>query len=397
MPLGPTGPTGSTGRIGPTGSTGPTGPIGLQGTPGTASNTGATGRTGPTGPTGATGPQGIAGIASNTGATGATGRTGSTGPTGPIGPVGPAGNSSNTGATGRTGPTGPTGNTGPIGSTGATGPTGPIGLQGNPGTASNTGATGRTGTTGPTGQTGSTGTIGPTGAIGPIGPVGPVGPIGPVGTSYFTQSGNNIYYTGGNVGVGKIPTNGIALDILGNETVSGSISCSQMTLANGGNSATLAFVANQQIGFLPSSNTTFKIYHSVLNAYSYKNAHPLLIKDFSLDASAHSLNTTYYQLVFPMPECIYVDLTLNDVVFILPDVNTNVGGVDPKTQIFRFKIRQMRTGPSRYYHLQTYSNNPNGELIYDLYSGSQGYFYTPGAWYLEVHFYLGNWYCNTIN
>jgi hypothetical protein len=98
-----------------------------------------------------------------------------------------------------------------------------------------------------------------------------------------------------------------------------------------------------------------------------------------------------------MPECIYVDLTLNDVVFILPDVNTNVGGVDPKTQIFRFKIRQMRTGGSRYYHLQTYSNNPNGELIYNLYSGSQGYYYTPGAWYLEVHFYYGNWYCNTIN
>ena len=88
----------------------------------------------------------------------------------------------------------------------------------------------------------------------------------------------------------------------------------------------------------------------------------------------------------------------------MPDINTNVGSVDPKTQIFSFKIRQMMTGGGRYWHLKTHTyNNSNiippgavGGTIYAFANSSQGSYYTPGAWYMEVHYYMGNWYCNRL-
>ena len=138
-----------------------------------------------------------------------------------------------------------------------------------------------------------------------------------------------------------------------NFTINGGIhSQSEIIIANGvaQQSVTLAFKNNEQVGWLPNSNTTLKLYHSAVGAYSYKNAHPLLIKDFSLSASAET-SPTEQQLVFPMPECIYVDVYKNDLTLILPNINTMVGNVDPKTQIFRFKIRQTITGANRWLSL----------------------------------------------
>ena len=75
-----------------------------------------------------------------------------------------------------------------------------------------------------------------------------------------------------------------------------------------------------------------------------------------------------------------------------------VGNVDPKTQIFRFKIRQVK-GNHHYYHLKTFNtSSTEGGTIYNFQNASTGtYWYRPGAWYMEVHYYLGNWYTNTLN
>ena len=134
------------------------------------------------------------------------------------------------------------------------------------------------------------------------------------------------------------------------------------------------------------------MYYSAINSYSFVNSHPLVIKDYSLTATPSGNNNTEYDLVFPMPECFYVDLTNAEITFLLPDVNTYVGGVDPKTQICRYKFRQMLTGPNNYWHLKS-----QNATIYDYLNGSKGNFYTPGAWFLELHLYNGNWYCNSIN
>lgn len=64
-PAGPAGAVGPQGSAGPTGSTGPQGPAGAQGPQGLAGATGAQGPAGPAGPqgvAGATGPQGLAGL-----------------------------------------------------------------------------------------------------------------------------------------------------------------------------------------------------------------------------------------------------------------------------------------------------------------------------------------------
>ena len=186
-----------------------------------------------------------------------------------------------------------------------------------------------------------------------------------------------------------------------NLTVNGGIEVkNEITIGNSANYVKLEYIDNVPVGYMESSSRALKIYHSAINFYSYMNAHPLVIKDFSYTATATSTTiATTIQLVFPMPEYIYVDITLNDVTLILPKINTNYGAVDPKTEIFRFKIRQV-SGGGKSWHLQTYNvlNNPSGGgTIYNFENGSQGYSYSPEFWGMEVHYYLGNWYTNRLN
>jgi hypothetical protein len=138
---------------------------------------------------------------------GKTGDTGYTGYTGPIGNTGFTGSIGQTGDTGFTGPIGNTGFTGSIGQTGDTGFTGPIGNTGPKGIDGTNGTRGDTGFTGPKGIDGTNGTRGDTGFT---------GPQGVAGTNYFTQSGSDIYYNSGNVGIKKVPTS--TLDVNGTLT-----------------------------------------------------------------------------------------------------------------------------------------------------------------------------------
>lgn len=109
------------------------------------------------------------------------------------GPVGPKGDK------GDQGPIGLQGIKGDKGDLGETGPQGPQGLQGIQGLK---GDKGDQGVPGPQGPQGLQGIQGLKGDKGDKGDQGVPGPQGPAGTSYFTKTGNNIYYNSGNVGIG---------------------------------------------------------------------------------------------------------------------------------------------------------------------------------------------------
>jgi uncharacterized protein YjbI with pentapeptide repeats len=193
----------SSGNVGPTGPTGPVGIAGVNGATGATGVFGYQGLTGATGTPGATGAQGPTGLTGPWGVTGSFGLFGETGPTGPIGPTG-----SNSGK----------GNTGPTGPKGPTGPTGVMGPQGIYGVTGNTGATGAIGATGPHGETADVGNTGATGVY------------GVTGANIWDRTvanTNNIYYTGGRVGIQTSTAPGTAastqylLDVGGNIKTTG--------------------------------------------------------------------------------------------------------------------------------------------------------------------------------
>jgi alpha-tubulin suppressor-like RCC1 family protein len=194
----------SSGNVGPTGPTGPVGIAGVNGVTGATGIFGYQGRTGATGAPGATGAQGPTGLTGPWGVTGAFGLFGATGPTGPIGPTG-----SNSGK----------GNTGPTGPRGPTGPTGVMGPQGVYGITGNTGATGAIGATGPHGESVDVGNTGATGMHGVTG--------ANLWGRTVGDNTDNIYYTGGRVGIqtstapGTVASTQYMLDVSGNIKTTG--------------------------------------------------------------------------------------------------------------------------------------------------------------------------------
>ena len=107
---------------------------------------------------------------------------------------------------------------------GISGFTGPTGLQGIQGIQ------GISGFTGPTGLQGIQGIQGISGFTGPTGAAGLTGFTGPTGSSLWTISNNNMYFTNGNIAIGKT-TPLTTLDISGNVYISpGSMAIGTSTL-----------------------------------------------------------------------------------------------------------------------------------------------------------------------
>jgi len=104
---------------------------------------------------------------------------------------------------------------GPSGPSGPSGPTGPSGADST--------VSGPSGPTGPTGPSGADSTVsGPTGPSGADSTVsGPTGPSGPDGTNYWQagQAAGDIYYSGGDVGIGTNDPSE-ALEVIGKIEVS---------------------------------------------------------------------------------------------------------------------------------------------------------------------------------
>ena len=152
-----------------------------------------------------------------------------------------------TGSVGSAGPTGPQGIQGIQGSMGPTGPqgaTGPQGIQGIQGTSGSSGAQGPQGATGPQGIQGIQGTSGSSGAQGPQGATGPQGiqgSNGPTGIGFTTitnPSADNILLANGSSNSASASSNlkfnGSLMTVIGNVSVSGTISTSTIIATNGG-------------------------------------------------------------------------------------------------------------------------------------------------------------------
>jgi trimeric autotransporter adhesin len=116
---------------------------------------------------------------------------------GAVGPEGPQG------IQGEIGPQGIQGIAGADGAVGAVGPQGPQGVAG---------ADGAVGPQGIQGPAGTDGAVGLTGPQGPQGIQGPSGPEGPAGDGLWTQTGSDVFYDSGNVGINN-PAPDYKLDV----------------------------------------------------------------------------------------------------------------------------------------------------------------------------------------
>jgi len=211
-------------------------------------------------------------------------------------------------------------------------------------------------------------------------------------TGNITNSGDiftNTFSATGTIAGGNINTGG-------NVTATGYLKGSNLQFQS---NITLGYSELVSLDYTTLRQPTYKMYYSTLNATCYFTPCPLVIKDCYTNAS------TDFHLSLPCPETLYLDLTNNEITITLPYVNQFIGNVDVSKQIFCFRIRQMMTGAGNYWHLKTHThNNPNiippgavGGTIYDFQNRSQGSYYTPGAWYMEIHYYKGNWYSNRIS
>ena len=125
------------------------------------------------------------------------------------------------------------------------------------------GPEGPQGPEGPEGPQGPEGPEGPEGPQGPEGPEGPEGPQGPAGESLWSQNGNDIYYSDGNVGIGTTPD--YKLDV---EVASPANGVVQRISATGGTGAQVnlfqAGVANWAFG-QPSGEDAFSFWQGRTN------------------------------------------------------------------------------------------------------------------------------------
>ena len=149
---------------------------------------------------------------------------------GPVGPQGKTGSQGPKGDKGNKGEQGPVGAQGPKGDNGETGAVGPKGERGLKGDKGDTGAIGARGPKGDKGEPGTTGVQ------------GPKGEKGDPGDSFWSQSGNNISYNNGNIGVGttNLDTN-LKLD------VEGMVGAEKFCDQNGENCAKITDLKNKTI------------------------------------------------------------------------------------------------------------------------------------------------------
>ena len=237
-PMGPKGKTGlqgSQGAKGDKGDPGATGLRGLKGEKGPIGPRGLKGEKGDKGDKGDVGPQGLQGAKGDKGDPGQKGDTGLQGLRGDIGPQGPKGD---TGATGAKGDTGAIGSQGPKGDQG---PVGPRALKGEKGDK------GDKGDVGPQGPQGVKGPKGDQGPIGSRGLKGEKGDKGDTGNSFWSQSGNNIYYGSGNIGIGTTSPSA-KLDIDGDIKISNQTSIPTADCDELSETGRIRYIINSNVG-----------------------------------------------------------------------------------------------------------------------------------------------------